>query len=209
MAKHWPLLQMNDLSATANLILSQDTPLGKIAIAVGCTNFQQLCEHVASMPYRRNQNRYLVEGVLTDNCGTCSSKHRLLAAVAEEHARSFSLSQTDWKQIRLYIGVFEMNAFNTPAIATILEQYELSAIPEAHCYLKWNEQILDHTSNRFSIPFRDTLLYEQEVDAASLYEIKDTLHKSIIDAWRITHAPHLFTETIWVIREKCIAALSR
>ena len=34
---------------------------------------------------------------------------------------------------------------NTPKIAPILEGYHLTAVPEAHCYLTYNNKVLDVT----------------------------------------------------------------
>jgi hypothetical protein len=209
MAKPLPLLPMNKTLDARNVLLSQASPLGARAIELGFANYADLCAHIASMPYARNKHRAMVDGVMIDNQGTCSSKHRYLAAVAEEHAQLNDTSFAVWGEIKLFIGVFEMNVINTPAISDILKRYDLVAIPEAHCYLKWHGDVMDHTSSRFNIPFTETLLQEMEVRAATLYDIKDALHKQVITTWRIDHAVHLSAETIWSAREACIQALSR
>jgi hypothetical protein len=88
-------------------------------------DFNSAAAFVRDLPYRRNKNKSELLSVLSENCGTCSSKHVLLKLLAEEN--NFDL--------RLCIGIFRMSVENTPAVAATLIKNGLNYIPEAHCYL--------------------------------------------------------------------------
>jgi hypothetical protein len=75
--------------------------------------------------------------VFIDNGGTCSTKHALLKRFAEENNRV---------EIKLMLGIFNMNSNNTPKISDVLKHYNLQEIPKALNYLKFKNEILDYTS---------------------------------------------------------------
>ena len=62
--------------------------------------------------------------VLTEGCGTCSSKHALLAGLAAAQRLP----------VALMLGIYLMNERNTPGIGPVLARYGLAEIPEAHCF---------------------------------------------------------------------------
>lgn len=201
---------MNNANSTEVLCISPTGQLGKACIELKLNTFDEACSYIAKLPYRRNFHRDQVTGVLIDGCGTCSTKHRFLAALALEQAQQESNKiNAGWKDIQLRIGVFEMHANNTPAIAPVLHAAQLNAIPEAHCYLAINDMRCDFTSDKFTIPFQDTLLYETHVDPINLFLMKDSIHKRILEQWAINHAPDFSIERLWEIREACIGALSK
>lgn len=59
--------------------------------------------------------------------GTCSTKHALLACLAQEQGIPLELT----------LGIYEMNERNTPGTGRVLARHGLDALPEAHCYLKY------------------------------------------------------------------------
>jgi hypothetical protein len=75
--------------------------------------------------------------VLNERKGTCGTKHALQQALAGEQALP----------IRLMLGIYEMNARNTPGIVRVLEEHHLPYIPEAHCYLVHQDRRIDVTRN--------------------------------------------------------------
>jgi len=94
----------------------------------GLHTFGAAMDWVRRLPYGRNTDKEAPLALFSERRGTCSTKHALLKRLAAEHR---------YDDIRLYIGIFEMNAVNTPAVASTLQAHNLACIPEAHCYLKY------------------------------------------------------------------------
>lgn len=167
-------------------------------LALGLTSFDQLAEHVRSLPYGRTSNTADLLAVLEEERGTCSSKHQLLAAVAHECGHH---------EVHLTVGIYEMSEQNTPGVGTVLSSASLSAIPEAHCYLTVNSERFDFTglSPGSSSPF-DALLAEHIVSPIGLPQTKIRLHMHAVAIWAGTVG--VSAVSAWATREACIAALS-
>ena len=113
--------------------------------------------------------------MFADNCGTCSTKHALLKRLADEN---------DFKNVKLILGLFRMNKKNTPEISATLMQNDLEFIPEAHCYLKFEEQIIDLTKiNSKPTDFLDDLIEEIEISPDQITDYKVNYHKNYLVTW--------------------------
>lgn len=128
-------------------------------------------------------------------------QHALLKRLADEN---------NVHKIKLIVGIFKMNKTNTPEISATLQQYQLEYIPEAHCYLKWEDQILDLTKiNAKPTDFLDDLIEEIDMLPHQITNYKEDYHKNHILHWlnnnkQITYA----LDDIWKIREQCIQDLT-
>src|SRR5580698_10132355 len=69
---------------------------------------QRVCE----LPYGRNSNPYDPLTVLTEQRGTCSTKHALLRRLAIEQRID----------VALVLGIYEMAEQNTPGVGDILRK---------------------------------------------------------------------------------------
>lgn len=169
------------------------------AVQHGFDDFQSLAEHVRQLPYGRPADTQTISAVLSEQQGTCSFKHRLLAAVAWECGRP---------EVELLVGIYEMSEDNTPGVGAILEAANLISIPEAHCYLRFRGHRYDFTGlpGGNSSPF-DSLLAEHAVSPYSLPQEKTALHHKAMHAWAALHG-RTFAQA-WKIREACIEALVR
>jgi hypothetical protein len=178
--------------------IDADTALCEIVRAKGFFRFEQLAEHVRSLPYSRVSCGTDLTAVLFEAHGTCSSKHRLLAAIAHDCGRH---------DIRLTVGIYLMSGANTPGVATALQSARLAEIPEAHCYLSVGAERADFTGLPFGTesPFA-TLVAEKDVAPADLPEVKASWHRAYVDSW--AKARGLDAQVIWAMRESCIAALA-
>jgi len=106
----------------------------------GVDHFHDACDYVWKLPYGRNSDRADLLLVLSEKKGTCSTKHALLKALADE----INL------KLDLVVGIYPMNEKNTPGVGKVLSDYQLDYIPEAHCYLKYQDQIIDVTRSDLS-----------------------------------------------------------
>jgi hypothetical protein len=163
-------------------------------------NFIELIEKVKHIPYGRNSNRYDFSLVISENKGTCSSKHAFLKDFA---------NRNNIPNIKLYIGIFKMNEENTSKIFPLLSENQIKYIPEAHCYLKVDGIPLDiTTSESFYYKIKNDILEEIEIEPIQVAEYKVNYHKEFLKKWIIeTNQNKTFNE-IWIIREKCIQKLS-
>lgn len=164
-------------------------------------NFETLIEKVKNIPYGRNANRYDFSLVLSENKGTCSSKHAFLKDFADNNRI---------ENVKLYIGIFKMNETNTPKLGDLLSNNKIEYIPEAHCYLKINQIPIDVTSvDSFYDKIKQDIVAEIEITPNQVSDFKVAYHKAFLKNWiKETNQNNTFEE-IWEIREQCISKLSQ
>lgn len=193
------------------MICSSDTlpghPLvvpGKITsqfLGLGIGDFHTAARFVHRLPYGRNTDRTDYSLVLPENRGTCSTKHALLARLAEEQS---------FEGILLSLGIYEMSQDNTPGVGPVLSRYDLASVPEAHCYLTYAGTRVDLTSPMDAATGRTIrFLYEQTISPEGIGSYKTTLHEVFLRGWAkgAQAGGHNWRELL-SIREECIAALS-
>ena len=118
-----------------NKSLNQDSALSNLFRDFGCNTFYEACDLVWKIPYGRNSNNYELGLVLSENVGTCSTKHALLKSLSDE---------IDIK-VDLVLGIYPMSESNTPGIETVLANSNMEYLPEAHCYLSYGDARIDLT----------------------------------------------------------------
>lgn len=167
----------------------------------GVSTFNEACFFVQNLPYRRNTDKENMNIIFIDNCGTCSTKHALLKQLCLEHHID---------DIGLFIGIFEMNGTNTPQVANTLTKHNLKYIPEAHTYLKYQDQYFDFTKNGSSpSDFVGYLKFEKEILPIQINQYKVQLHRDYLRKWLDENiSVSLSFQEIWNIREQCILELS-
>ena len=161
--------------------------------------FQETINFIKQIPYGRNANRYDFSLVLTENKGTCSSKHAYLKSFADEN---------DIPNVKLIIGIYKMTEGNTN-IGNILSDINIEYIPEAHCYLKIDGKTVDVTSKESNFDkIKSDILEEIEIEPFQVADFKVNYHQNFIKRWlKETDSEFTFDE-IWKIREQCIRNLS-
>jgi hypothetical protein len=163
--------------------------------------FNQASIFVRQLAYGRNADKNNLASVFIDNCGTCSTKHALLKKLADEN---------NFEKVKLIVGLFQMNKKNTPEISETLQKNQLEYIPEAHCYLKFEDQIIDLTKiNSKPTDFLDDLIEEIEISPEQITDYKVNYHKNYIVTWLDKNEQiNLSLNDIWIIREQCIQDLA-
>lgn len=164
----------------------------------GIISFSEALVFVKTIQYGRNINKSNPMCIFEDNKGTCSTKHALLKELANENGYS---------QLKLMLGLFKMNASNTPSVKKVLDKYGLDYIPEAHNYLKYNDTIIDCTTTK-ELNFQPFLLEETEIEVTQITEYKVAYHKQHLFNWLKNNSLPYSAQEIWQIREACIAELS-
>jgi hypothetical protein len=167
-----------------------------------CNTFADAQQLVRALPYARNSNKHDDMIVCKEAQGTCSTKHVLLKQLANEN---------NWYDVQLMLGIFMMDKNNTPSIAKVLQQYNLSAIPEAHNYLRQNNTIIDCTKIGWTADhFLSDLVVETEIkNLQDWSDHKIEFHQTFIKQWMMQQSITQYNfQDIWQIRELCIAAIS-
>lgn len=184
-----------------NFDLSNRSQLSQELLNLGISNFNDALIYIQNLPYGRNSNRSDYSLILKEQKGTCSTKHAFLAALAKQEGKS---------EIKLYVGIYKMYEKNTPGVAGVLEKWQLPYVPEAHCYLKINDTIVDVTKNNNSnISFKSSLLFEEEILSHQIGDYKVMLHQTFLKSWLTSDAILYDFKTLWQIREACIISLSK
>lgn len=179
-------------------------PNGEISrefLSLNIFTFYQAIEFIQNLKYGRNPNKDDLKTVFTDAKGTCSTKHALLKQLANEN---------HFDDIKLMLGVFKMNAKNTPNVAKTLTENSLEYIPEAHNYLKYKSETFDFTKpNSLSSDFVNDLLFETEIQPNEINQGKFQIHRSFLVKWLNDNTDIDYSlDEIWRIREQCIQSLS-
>jgi hypothetical protein len=192
---------MQSFEALPNFRLQPGGEVAAQFLAQGITDFHSAARYVHQLPYGRVSDRANCHLVLREGRGTCSAKHALLAELATEQGADIALT----------LGIYAMTGRNTPGVGAVLEQYHLSYLPEAHCYLTHNGTRIDVTRSGVEpVEPITSFLYEETITPAQIGAYKVMLHQRFLREWVAgtgSNRKHTFEE-IWQIREACIAALS-
>ena len=181
--------------------LSSGDELTALARHNGINSWSECIRFVQALPYGRNRNRSDFSLVLSEKRGTCSSKHAFLKQIADlNHI----------PDIKLILGIYKMNADNTPGIGTVLADHSIDFIPEAHCYLKIDGQRLDITNPGSDVAsIENDILQEKGIEAVQVAEFKVNYHQNFLKKWLQSTNSTFEFEEIWSIREECIRNLAQ
>ncbi len=170
----------------------------------GVTTWLQACRFIRELPYGRNANRVDLNLVITENKGTCSSKHAFLKQIA---------ILNEVPDVELIVGIYKMNGRNTPKVGVVLSKYHLDYIPEAHCYLKYREERVDYTGiSSDTSMIKPDLMQEITIEPHQVSEYKVAYHQEFVKKWLKSEADisKAFTfDDLWSVREECIECLSK
>jgi hypothetical protein len=162
-------------------------------------NFQETINFVKQIPYGRNSNREDFSLIISENKGTCGSKHAYLKDFADKNKIP---------NVHLIIGIYRMNKQNTK-IGNILSENNIEYIPEAHCYLKIDGKTVDITSKDADFEkIKADLLEEIEIEPFQVADFKVNYHQDFIKNWLLENNSKFTFNKIWEIREMCILSLS-
>lgn len=171
-------------------------PAARGLLARGLTRYADAAAWVWRLPYGRNGARDDL-AVLAEARGTCSTKHALLARLAQEHG----------VDVELVLAIYLMDGDNTRGVAEVLAARGLRAVPEAHCLLRWRGAWIDLTRAGATGPVPE-FLYEETIAPGDIAARKVEVHRRFLAAWIAEHLPGSTLEQVWSAREACIAALA-
>ena len=193
---------MRSWDALPNVPLQLRGPVTVEFLARGIADFQAAGRYLQALPYGRTADRADFHAVLREGKGTCSTKHALLATLAQEQRLPVVLT----------LGIYEMSERNTPGVGHVLARYGLATLPEAHCYLTYNGTRIDVTRSVTGPSEPITrFLHEETIVPEQIGDYKASVHRRFMEEWaraRPKAGKRRGLEELWRIREECIAALS-
>lgn len=168
----------------------------------GLRDFHEAIQYIQNVPYGRISNEQSLERVMTEDRGTCSSKHAFLVELARENGET---------SLQLMLGVFMMSNANTEGINEVLDQFRIERVPEAHSFIRFNDQRYDFTlpEPAGESPF-DTLVEEVQIKPHQIGDFKRAYHRDFMSRWLKTNKPRgrWNLEKLWTVREACIRRMS-
>lgn len=191
---------MNYNNNFQNFDLISGTSISDAFLSYGIKDFYSATKYIRELPYGRNSNKTNRLLVLTEQRGTCSGKHALLAELAQEQNKPFEL----------YFGFFKISENTHPAVAPILEKYGLTYYPELHAFLVSNGVKYDFTGMESPIEPLIEFMKELPVRPDQVENYKEEAHKNFLASWLITEglSNKFNLDQLWKIREECIKARS-
>jgi hypothetical protein len=187
----WPILPETPLDASG--------PHSEAFLRIGCGSYRSAARHLHELPYGRNSDRGDFRLVLSEQRGTCSTKHALLAAVALEQRLPVFLT----------VGIYDMSEANTPGVGRVLSAHGLGSIPEAHCHLTHAARRIDITRSGIAPKLPIAHFHEEwSIAPSQIGAHKLALHQQHLRRWLCERPDLSFSfEELWRIREACILAL--
>jgi hypothetical protein len=195
---------MDSYSVFPNPLITTEGPISKKFISLDIKNFWDACQYVHELPYGYNSTREDILILFKDGYGSCTTKHAVIATLAEELAID----------VHKMIGIYAMTEKLVTGTNRILEHYHIPYLPMTHCFLTYTSFLVDLTegnNNGKSHPL-DTFLYTEKVkanisekDEYLLY--KNALKNSILlrkefEGITILDVLHARTEGIKLLRSK-------
>ena len=162
-------------------------------LGLGIHTLVDACRYVHELPYGYNSDRDDLMILFTENMGTCTTKHAVIATLAAELDLPITKA----------IGIYAMSDAIVTGTNTILKKYGLPYIPMLHCFLKFGDYRIDLTEGNQNGKNRpiEEFLHTEEVtpnisakDEYILYRqaLKDKIlirrEFQAIDIRRILHA---------------------
>jgi hypothetical protein len=102
-------------------------------LSLGINRFIDACRYVQDLPYGYNTNRDDLMILFKENMGTCTTKHAVVATLADE----LNLP------IEKIVGIYAMTEDIVIGTTKILDKYDLPYVPMIHCFLVYGDYGVD------------------------------------------------------------------
>lgn len=147
---------MEKYSVLPDKPITEAGPVTKKFLELGIESFHTACRYVQELPYGYNSNREDVMILFQENKGSCTTKHGVIATLAEEIG--LPVGKT--------VGIYALTEDIVTGADQILSKYALPYLPMIHCFLESGDRRVDLTegnNNGKNKPL-DEFLYTEKVD---------------------------------------------
>ncbi|MHA2390502.1 MAG: hypothetical protein ACXAEX_00900 [Promethearchaeota archaeon] len=150
-------------------------PLGKITrkfLELGIESFREACNYVQNIDYGYNTNYEDRMILFKENLGTCTTKHAVIAGLAEE------LNIPLFK----HVGVYRFTEEISTGTNEILKKYDVPYVPMAHCFLVYEDSRFDLTEGNCNgkNTTLENFIYEEQVDPFISRKDEYLLYKRVL-----------------------------
>jgi len=130
--------------------------ISKKFLELGIKSFKEAGHYVHDIEYGYNTNYDDKMIFFKEKKGTCTSKHAVIAGLAEE------LNIPVYK----YVGIYKFKEEISSGTKNILEKYNIPYVPMVHCFLVYKDFRFDLTEGNCNGKNTtiDEFIYEQKVD---------------------------------------------
>ncbi|HIJ55641.1 MAG TPA: hypothetical protein HPQ03_05895 [Deltaproteobacteria bacterium] len=143
-------------------------------LSLGVKTFVDACFYLHELPYGYNSSKDDLMIVFTEKMGTCTTKHSVIATLAEE------LDLPVTKTICIYAMTEEI----VTGTNAILEKYNLPYVPMVHCFLEYDRFKVDLTegnNNGKNRPIEE-FLYTEKVNPHISQKEEYLLYRKALEA---------------------------
>jgi hypothetical protein len=109
-------------------------------LSLNITSFREACDYVHNAKYGYNSNYDDKMIFFKENKGTCTSKHAVIAGLAQE--LNIPLNK--------HVCVYKFNEEITTGADEILKKYEIPYVPMIHCFLVFDQFRFDLTEGNYN-----------------------------------------------------------
>jgi len=150
-------------------------PVGELSnkfLSFGIKSFKEACVYVHNMDYGYNSTYDDKMILFKENCGTCTSKHAVIAGLAEE------LGIPLYK----YVGIYKFTGDIAAGADEILKKYQVPYAPMIHCYLVYKQYRFDLTegNNNGKKKSIDHFIHAEKVDPFITSKDEYLLFKKVV-----------------------------
>lgn len=146
---------MDKFTVFPNAVIKTAGPVSDKFLSLGINGYIDACRYVHELPYGYNSNRDDLMILFKEKLGSCTTKHAVIATLAEESGLS----------IEKAIGIYAMTEEIVTGTGKILDRYGLPYVPMLHCFLVYGEHRVDLTEGNNNGKKRsiEDFLYTQKV----------------------------------------------
>ena len=182
-----------------NFDLNPLQPLGKQLHRVYVKTFHGALAYIHGLAYQAVSDIDSLYLVFDEKRGTCSTKHAYLAQLAHEN---------NCASVNVELGFFKAIPTMFHEILSKMQLLKMPYILEAHCYLKYQENIIDVTSKTFNLEALFDIqepMETQMLSPAQCGNYKQELHHKKFEMWSLHH--NLPFDQCWQLRTDLIKKL--
>ncbi|MFP4072280.1 MAG: hypothetical protein ACLFTB_09535 [Desulfovibrionales bacterium] len=126
---------MDSISVLPDTTLAQHGKVTQAFLNRGIRSFQAACRWTRDLPYGFNSRRESMV-VFEEGRGTCTTKHGIIARLAEEQSLA----------VHKHLVFYRLDDSIVTGVGDIIGPAGLAFIPQAHCILKYGPHCVDLTA---------------------------------------------------------------
>ncbi len=194
---------MDDLNLLPDKEISNSGEISKKFLELGIKSFKEACYFVHDFEYGYNLNYDDKMILFKEKKGTCTTKHAVIAALADE------LDIPVFK----YVGIYKMTEQITNGVNNILKKYNLPYTPMIHCFLVYKDYRFDLTegNNNGKKTSIEEFIYTEKVEPFISTKDEYLLLKKVIKQKILptTDMKRVSERRLLKAREECIIQLKK